>query len=343
MKITALSIGTLAIGCALASPAFAASYTTFTVPGATTTWPTVIDSNGDVAGFYVTTNGQGAFVRTSDGTITTFNVPGATGTNVQGINDQGTISGTWGSQSDGDFPHGFYRTAAGVFTTFDPPGSVGTQSALISNNGSIAGGYYTSNPGPLLGYVMAPDGAFTTFTIPGVESNGTVAAINSNGDLAGTLGPKFLFLRLSDGTIETKELNGAVDSPAVKGRSEATYVFGVNISDEVVGTDGIEYDSLTLDGNVYENFLWANGSISLFLPSYNNNPNYATGINDSGQICGFVNGYGYLHNADGGTSVFQVDSLPTYPYGINNSGVITGTAGDIYGASPSSSGFVGTP
>jgi hypothetical protein len=197
-----------------------------------------------------------------------FDVPGATDTYILGINDQGTIVGLWDAQSEYYVPHGYFGAADGRITIFDPPDSVDIQSALIGDNDSVGGGYCTSDTGPLLGYIMAPDGAFTTFTLPGDATNTIVSATNANGDIASTLGNDQLLI--------------ATGNPV----------------------------------NVYESFLWANGSVNGLFP-VSRNPIAATGINDSGQICGYVNNEGCLRNADGSTSLFQVDSLPAYAYSIN--------------------------
>jgi predicted membrane protein len=309
----------IAFGCALALPAFAATYVTFAVPGAQVTNPIAINSNGDVVGNYGPENAPfNGFVRTSDGTITTFNVPGATDTYVSSINDQGVIVGTWDAQDEYYLPHGFVRSASGVITTFDPPGAYETMSAYISSNGTIAGTYYPGDLDPQLGYIMSSDGSFAVFTAPFGQTLSTVGAINVNGDVAGSFTDRTLFVRYSNGSLSTTT-SGIV--------SGFIYVYGLNTSDQVVGTD--YYSAGDIQHYIYINvpFLWANGSVNRILPSSgpDGGTTDARGINDNGDVAGSANGYGFLRASDGLITFFQVNSQPTGAAAINDSGVITGT------------------
>jgi len=92
-------------------------FVTFDPTGSIETFPSEINSDGEVVGYYETPKPGGmyshGFVYTA-GTITTFNVPGATDTIALGINATGQITGYCDT-------HGFIDIA-GTITTFDVPG-----------------------------------------------------------------------------------------------------------------------------------------------------------------------------------------------------------------------------
>jgi hypothetical protein len=297
-------------GCALVSPAFAASYIVFSVPGAGGTLPAAININGDVAGCYTAANSGdciGFFLRTYDGTITTFQVGG---NSPLSINDQDTIAGLFCTGS----PYtcqGFVRTVDGTITIFNPPGAQETQSAFVGNNG-IVGGSFPSSSGAM-GYIRSADGTFTTFPLP-AGANG-VAAMNANGDLAGKLGDAGLFVQEIDGTVRTVQYYPL---------GSTGYVSGVNDSDEVIGMT-IYYPASYPPG-LYFAFLWEDPHFvePLAAPIL-----FASGINDAGDIVGTAGQLGFVRSSDGQITRFEVQSSPTVPAAINDNGVITGYIGNL--------------
>jgi hypothetical protein len=332
MKITALSIGTLAICCALLSPAFPASNITFSVNGESTK-PLAINSNGDVAGIYnygSSYDATQAFVRTSDGTITTFNVPGANYTFVGNINDQGVIAGTYvvvGADNVSTY-YGYVRSSAGVITTITPPGATDVDSAFINDNGVVAGNYN----GETAGYIMAPDGSFTTFTVTG-ESFLNVSGININGDVGGATGSSpgvydGLFVRTSAGAYYTIAHDFGNAYLGFAGGS----AYGINASDEIVGTTIVLVNRFP-GAPIYITapFSWTNGSnVQEFAPDVAQDEpvSEAYGLNDSGDIVGTFQYQGFLQASDGTITLFNVGAEHTAAYAINSSGVITGTSGN---------------
>jgi hypothetical protein len=310
------TIGRIAIlfGCALASPAFAASFITFSVPGAGGTRPVAINTNGDVAGCYTPANSGnciGVFLRTYDGTITTFQVGTDCCDYPSSINDQDTIAGTFNvcPEEGGCYGEAFVRTADGTITTFNPPGAQETWSAFVGNNG-IVGGSFPSSSGTM-GYIRSADGTFTTFPLP---AGASVSVMNSNGDLAGKLGDAGLFVQEIDGTVLTAQYY-----PLGSG-----YVTGVNDSDEVVGMS-IYYPPGYPPG-LYFAFLWEdpNSVEPLAAPLL-----YPSGINDAGDIVGSVGQIGFVRSSNGQITRFEVQSTPTAPTAINDNGVITGYIGNF--------------
>ena len=159
-----------------------------------------INRKGATVGLYFDANNVGhGFVRAPDGAITTFDVPGAgtgafQGTSPGGINPEGVIAGVYTDANNVN--HGFVLAPDGTFSTFDVPGAgTGTfQGTLpsgflgINAKGTITGAYVDAN-NVNHGFVRAPDGAITTFDVPG---SGTGAfqgtspiGINAEGAITG--------------------------------------------------------------------------------------------------------------------------------------------------------------
>jgi hypothetical protein len=92
---------------ALGGSAAAATFTTFSVPGAVETFPNSINASGSITGYYEDSAGLHGFVRAADGTITTFNQKQHS-TEGYIINRRGIIGGVWFDHSG---VHGLLRTA----------------------------------------------------------------------------------------------------------------------------------------------------------------------------------------------------------------------------------------
>jgi hypothetical protein len=107
------------------------------------------------------------------------------------LNDQDVITGAFlGSTAQGSNGNHFaIMISGGVVSTIAPPGAINTYTAVINDSGTIAGSYDTSEG--IFGYILSTGGAFTSFTPPGGITPGSYnIGINSNGDVAGTAGPK---------------------------------------------------------------------------------------------------------------------------------------------------------
>jgi hypothetical protein len=186
------------------------AFTTFDVPGASQTFGLDINAAGTVAGYYNAGGGNApdlfrSFVRDRGGAITTFAAPGAgTGpgqgtftTVTNGLNPGGAVTG-WYLDANNVF-HGFVRTSNGAITTFDVPGAgtgtgsfQGTFPEGINPEGAVTGASQDAS-NVLHGFVRAPNGAITTFDVPGAGTaafQGTLAftpsgAISAAGTILG--------------------------------------------------------------------------------------------------------------------------------------------------------------
>jgi hypothetical protein len=136
------------------------------------------------------TMGLGFSASDHEATFITFDAPGAVfGTSPASINPEGAISGIY---FDGNFNgHGFLRARDGTITTFEAPDALpggcctaGTVPQSINPAGAIAGFYYDAS-GEQHGFVRAPDGAITTFDVPGSTGTGFPISINPAGEIAG--------------------------------------------------------------------------------------------------------------------------------------------------------------
>ncbi len=107
----------------------------------------------------------------------------ATNGQAAALNDLGGIAGTFLDSKN--VAHGFLLFQ-GRLSTFMFPGSIGTSVSDMSRNGIIIGGY-TSKDGKGHAY-MVHAGGFRTITLPGFpNADFTVAGVNSNGDVVGTI------------------------------------------------------------------------------------------------------------------------------------------------------------
>jgi probable HAF family extracellular repeat protein len=158
-------------------------FTTFVVPGASSTVASGINDGGRIVGYFDDATGRHGFVY-SGGVFTAFDAPGAYfngayDTAATGINDSGQIVGYF---FDAAGIHGFLDTA-GVFTTIDVPGALsGTTVAYgINDNGQIvrsfgdnAGGHgFLFTPTPEPGSLILLGGGLTVLLTlrQGVRSN----------------------------------------------------------------------------------------------------------------------------------------------------------------------------
>jgi probable HAF family extracellular repeat protein len=151
------------------------TFTTFDVPGPTSTYPSHISQTGAITGNFIYNNDPNfvahGFVQTRNGIIITFDAPGSAsiGTLPSDINAEGEITGTY---YDINFVgHGFFRARNGTLTTFDAPGAgttgdfPGTYAVGINPEGTIVGMYTDANKATH-GFLRTSDGSFTTFDPP---------------------------------------------------------------------------------------------------------------------------------------------------------------------------------
>ena len=277
------------------------TFTTFDAPGAGTgfgqgTTCTAINFQGDIVGFYQdASNVYHGFRRAHNGTFTTFNAAGAgtgpyQGTQAYNINIAGTIAGNY--QDGNSAFHGFVRTANGTITTFNAPGGgtgffEGTITAAadgLNQLGAIDGGVIDANR-VIHGYVRFPNGAITTFDVPGAGTGAGQGTASGGINLAGTVLGYYLdggnvyhgYVRSHTGHIDTFNVAGAGTGPGQ-------------------GTIGQNINELGVIDGWYND---ANGVAHGFVRSYNGHittfdvPCAGTGLNQ-GTFIGPINQLGVI-------------------------------------------------
>jgi uncharacterized membrane protein len=224
-----------------------------------------------------------------------------------------------------------------------------TQAAGINSAGTIVGGAVDS-AGLESAFVLDEAGGFTVFSTPGWP-NTEARAISGAGLIVGTsYAPDEATKSSSVGFIYDPKQNAfTLILPEV---SQDVVPQGINASGQVVGS------YITPNGSKIGWLRASNGDVTTF--RVNGGGTAARGINDSGQIAGFVtdplSGHikGFVTTL-GGTVGFEAVSIPdaelieypgatrTYLEGITNAGVIIGFWSDQPFPSQSYHGFIATP
>jgi hypothetical protein len=214
------------------------------------------------------------------------NFPRSAQTQVTGLNDQGVTVGFWSMQNTAsmtDNNFGFYEQHGRFHDVNFPIGDAASppvDQLLGVNNREIAVGFFTNSAGLSRGYEYnIRTHRFSRVEIPGVRGLGpslTATAINNLGDVAGFYNKTSMrvdaFLKLHSGRFITLAYPGAA----------MTQAFGVNDSDEVVGT----YTTGTGNAAVTHGFTWKDGKYA----SVNISGASSTainGVNDEGDLVGF--------------------------------------------------------
>ena len=214
------------------------------------------------------------------------NFPRGAQTQVTGLNDQGVTVGFWSTQNTASMTNnnfGFYEQHGRFHEVNFPIGDAASppvDQLLGVNDRGIAVGFFTNDAGLNRGYEYnIRTHRFSRVQIPGMRGLGpslTAAAINNHGDVAGfynkTSAQVDAFLKLGWGKFITLAYPGAA----------MTQAFGVNDSDEVVGT----YTTGTGNAAVTHGFTWKAGKYK----SVNISGASSTainGVNDEGDLVGF--------------------------------------------------------
>jgi hypothetical protein len=333
-----------ALFCSAQKPA---TYVTFEVPQSTGTFPTSINNQLSVAGYYNGGNGSEGFVRDISGNIETFKV-GTLLTQASAINDRGEIAGIY--QNVSGEQGGFIRSPKGVITTLTPGGATGlTTPTGITDDGLVTGFYAPNNGGilePFLGFVRYPDGGIVTFNATTDTTYTTPYGVNLQG---ATTGAYFYdgntqvggFVRDPDGnTITFQYQQGIVPT-------------SINASGTTAGWYG------PTSGPVQGFVRSAEGKITPFeLPGQiGDSVDTSPSINWAGEVTGSYTvanvpnqpsepseiTYGFLRSCDGKIVSFKVPGTGVFytaPSDINDFGVVTGT---YFGQSGFKTGFLRIP
>jgi hypothetical protein len=213
-----------------------------------------INAAGDIVGAYLDASYVShGFLRTRDGAVTTFDAPGGGTNSIEGISlnisPSQTIVGDYSDASN--VFHGFIRSCDGTITPFDVPdaGTGSGQGTFPSGNdgvspaGSIVGDYLDAS-NVYHGFLRTPDGAFTTFDIPGAgtgSGQGTqVSGINPAGSVSGLYiddaNVMHSFVRGRDGAIAKFDAPGAGTGAGQGTSGQGTQAFSTNPADVTMGT-----------------------------------------------------------------------------------------------------------
>ena len=289
--------------------------------------------------------------------IITFDAPGAgnQGTGCFANSDCSVLLNNWGTitgyylDANGVF-HGFLRSPDGKFTTFDAPGADttagdfnGTFPNAINDAGAITGGYSDASGGGH-GFLRSPEGAFTTFDVPGTSGTTNAIALNLEAAIVGYYqdpsGVFQAFLRRPDGTFATWSGPGACDATPATG-CFGTAAFSINVFGTIAG------GYIDNSGNFVGHGLVRSpqGKFTPFavpgagtgLDQGSGTPGSSTPLNLFGAIASYYVDasdvvHGYLRSPSGQFTTFDVpgegsNGIGCYfdcPMGLNDWGVITG-------------------
>jgi hypothetical protein len=306
----------------------------------------LINNFGAITGYYLDANNVfHGFLRSPEGKFTNFEAPGSdttpndfNGTLPNAINDAGAITGAYYDLNN--MGHGFLRSPEGAFVTFDVPGgSQFTNPIAINLEGAVVG-YYANQDGVIGAFLRRPDGTFETWSAPGAQKTGAYN-INVFGAVVGhyldNSSVTHGLVRSPRGKLTTFDVAGAGTAGG-----QGTECPGCSVGFNLFGAAA----GLYIDGNnVVHGFLRSPvGEITTFDPPgesalyglgcYND---CAVGLNDWGAITSSYldanNVYhGFVRSPEGRFTTFEApgaDTTPndfngTFPYSINDQGVITG-------------------
>lgn len=335
----------------------APSIATFDAPAAMLTYPTAINSAGQITGYFQDATSTHGFVRDRKGTVVAFDPPGSNYTFPTAISSDGQITGYYANLNI--YPsviyHGFVRGADGTMLSFDVPAPlpsplpdyyyVGIFPAAINSAGLITG-YYVTPEGFLYGFLREPDGTITPITddpsdpghpgFCGSEpcwANLYPQAISANGEITGLYSLSkgadaygYGFLRKRDGTIIRFRA-----APYVT-KMSPTSPYSINPEGQITGTfaspaGGLLYGFLRQRDGTFVTFDADPGNVRW---------TYPTAINAPAQITGYYTGWtncctyhGFLRERDGTIVTFDVPAATdTQPTAMNNSGDVTGWYSD---------------
>ena len=310
------------------------------------TFAMVCNLSGEVAGYYIDSNGYfHGFIRNAAGAITTVDpsVNGNSGTVIDAIDAAGDTAGYYFDSQNAE--HSFVRSSGGTITTFDPPNSTsGAQS--MNDSGTVAGGFEDANGAH--GYLRASGGTITTFDPTGSGTQIEIVypyKITASGAVTGTYidnnGVRHGFFRDPGGQITVLDAPGAGTAAY-----EGTDFLGMNASGTIIG--GISVGTVNgVVGTSHSLMLATDGTYTIFdPPQAGAHSSLAEAINDSGAVVGIYRDanlvrHGYLRQPDGTFVSFDdpdAAQLPvsatddgTEPRSINANGVVVGFYADANG------------
>jgi hypothetical protein len=159
------------------------TFTTFDVPGATSTDLLAINNPGDFTGTFTDSSGNNPAFVSVGGTLTSFSIPGSLQTLAYDINDSKRLVVGYYIDASGIL-HGYYRDTTGTLHfPIDPTGAVVTI-LFGDNNRNWVVGRYTDSSGVTHGLFFVPPNNFFTFDYPGATFT-SLNGINAQGFICG--------------------------------------------------------------------------------------------------------------------------------------------------------------
>lgn len=253
------------------------AFRTIDFPGAISTFLYGINNAGDMVGAYVDDGEHTHGFLLSDGTFTTIDYPDSALSVAAGINNNGVITGQY-NDSDG-IGHGFVFSD-NHFTTKDLGEGYQTFPTAIDDVGDLVG-FCTDSESNFHGCV-AFDGPFQILDYPDATASVTLGINFQGNQIVGGFGTQngssfehgFLY---QDGEFSQIDFTSSAATVPF-GISVTTVAFGINDSQEIVGT----YSS----GGVNNGFSLKSGTFTTRnVPgALQTNP---VNLNDSGQVVGW--------------------------------------------------------
>ncbi len=248
------------------------------------------------------------------------------------LNDSKVVVGT--TAFPGPFQQGGYPFIwrGGILTQVSAPGWTGGDLAAINSSGVAVGQARLADPAAPTAPFVYDNGTVSLLAVPGI---GAADAINDAGVIGGFVqsvqangfGPNAPFLYQSG--VVTILSNLGVDTGGVTG----------------INTTGVAAGTLMTAPGLNQPFVWQNSAMS-FLPALGNLPT-VNGINDGGTIVGSTNigsdptSHVVIWSNGALTDLGALATgMTTTGLGINNGGVIVGTAYGLVGGVPLMQGFV---
>ncbi|MBZ5597048.1 MAG: DUF3466 family protein [Acidobacteriia bacterium] len=184
-----------------------------------------------------------------------------------------------------------------TYTTIDVPGAVVTVVQGINSAGDLVGYYANAEPGVTHGFLFR-NGVFTSIDYPGADST-SASGINDSGLIVGSA---------LKGTEEVGFTYDGTKFTAIRvHRQSATTIWGINNTSVVVGGDG------TLSAT--RGYALRDHHLKVISPPGSFVVAYATGVNDFGEIVGFVSsggdGRGFLYRHGGYKTIVVPGALQT--------------------------------
>ena len=247
-----------------------------------------VNNSGQVVGV-TDASGNGnigqAFLNSGGSTQTLGFLSGGASSKAYGINDAGqVVGGAWTGQDSGS-THAFVFSGGSMQDLGAFPGNSldGTTAFGINNSGQVVGCYFTNVTNTSIHAFSYSGGVISDLgTLGGLRS--FAGAINDSGQIVG-------FADTASGIQDAMMYSG--NGPmADLGTLAAPYhayseALGINNNGQVVGFAGAN----SINGNGNHAFLYSGGSMSDLNNLIDSGSGWtleeATGINDSGQICGF--------------------------------------------------------